>query len=137
MFAGLPQATLLEILAGAAVVVGTWQVVRRSSFEVGLAAVLAGGVLLSYHAYRADCTVLLPAALLAMAVNPSLATRVLGMMLLTPVLYTAMAGSSAATYLTATAILLFFGALVAAAGREAVVARPGKSAAGELELARS
>jgi hypothetical protein len=112
-------------------------VVRRSSFEVGLAAVLAGGVLLSYHAYRADCTVLLPAALLALAANPSLATRVLGTLLLTPVLYTAMAGSGPATYLTGATILLFFGALVAATGREALAARPDKSAAGELELARS
>ena len=60
MFAGLPNALWLEILAGAAVVAGAWHVVRRSSFEVGLAAVLAGGLLLSYHAYRADCTVLLP-----------------------------------------------------------------------------
>jgi hypothetical protein len=137
VFAGLPQATLLEILAGTAVVVGAWQVVWRSSFEVGLAAVLTGGVLLSYHAYRADCTVLLPAALLVLAANPSLATRVLGTLLLTPVLYTAMAGSGPATYLTGATILLFFGALVAATGREALAARPDKSAAGELELARS
>jgi hypothetical protein len=137
VFAGLPQATLLEILAGAAIVVGAWHVVRRSNFDVGLAAVLTGGVLLSFHAYRADCTVLLPAALLALAAGPSLATRVLGTLLLTPVLYLSMASSWSATYLTSAAILLFFGALVAAAGREAMAVRPVEASAGGFELARS
>jgi len=137
MFEGLPHAMWLEILAGAAVVAGAWHVVRRSSFEVGLAAVLTGGLLLSYHGYRADCTVLLPAALLVLAANPSQGTRVLGTLLLTPVLYTATTGSWSVAYLTGATILLLFGALVVSAGREDMAMRPDQSAAGEFEPARS
>jgi hypothetical protein len=136
MFAGLQHATLLEILAGAAVVLGAWHVVRRSSFEIGLAAVLSGSLLLSYHAYRADCTVLLPAGLLVLAANPSRAARVLGTLLLTPVLYMAMRGAWPLAYLADATILLFFGALVAAAGREATASQPEESAMPELEPAR-
>ena len=135
MFAGLPHAALLEILAGLAIVVGAWHVVRRSSFEVGLATVLAGGLLLSYHAYRADCVVLLPAVLLVLAANPLPSTRVLGTLLLTPLLYAAMKGSVSGAYLTAAAILLFFGALVVSVGREALATRPEPSAAAEFEPA--
>lgn len=135
IFAGLPHAMLLEIVAGLAIVAGAWHVVRRSSFEVGLAAVLTGGVLLSYHAYRADCTVLLPAALLILAANPSQATRALGTLLLTPVLYMAMSGPSPVAYLADAALLLFFGALVVTAGREAEAARPVEPAGAEFEPA--
>ena len=135
MFAGLPHAALLEILAGLAIVVGAWHVVRRSSFEVGLATVLTAGVLLSYHAYRADCVVLLPAVLLVLAANPLPSTRVLGTLLLTPLLYAAMKGSVSGAYLTAATILLFFGALVVSVGREARATRPEPSAAAEFEPA--
>jgi Glycosyltransferase family 87 len=135
MFAGLPHGALLELLAGTAVVAGAWHVVRRSSFEVGLAAVLTGGVLLSYHAYRADCTVLLPAALLVLAASPSHAARILGTLLLTPLVYAAVQGSWAGAYLTAATILLFFGALVVAAEREALAAPPEPSVAAEFEPA--
>jgi Glycosyltransferase family 87 len=128
VFGGLPHAALLEIIAGLAVVAGAWHVVRRSSFEIGLATVLAGGVLLSYHAYRADCLVLLPAALLVLAANPSHSARVLGTVLLTPLVYTGMKGSLAGAYLTAATILLFFGALVVSVGREELAARREPSA---------
>ncbi len=135
MFAGLPHAASLEIFVGVAIVAGVWHVVRRTSFEVGLAAALAGGVLLSYHAYRADCVVLLPAALLVLAANPWRSTRVMATLLLTPLVYTAMKGSPSGAYLTTATILLFFGALVVSAGRESLAAAPAGSAAGELEPA--
>jgi hypothetical protein len=135
LFGGLPQAMWLEILAGAAVALGAWHVVRRSSFEVGLAATLAGGLLLSYHAYRADCTVLLPAALLVLASNPSAVTRILATLVLTPLLYASAVGGWAVAYLSGATVLLFFGALVVNAGRETTAADRAEPVVPEFEPA--
>jgi hypothetical protein len=112
MLSGFPQAAVLQILCGIAVAAGAWRVVRRASFEIGLAAVLAGGLLLSYHAYEADCTILLPAALLALAANPSRGLRLSATLLLTPVLYLAMGGPAPLAQLAQASVLLFFGVLV-------------------------
>jgi hypothetical protein len=60
-------------------------IARRAPFEYALAAALTGGLLLSYHAYLADCALLLPAALIVLAQTASPALRLLAVVLLTPV----------------------------------------------------
>jgi len=69
------------LFAGAVV----WFAVRRGSAEAGLAAVLAGGVLVAPHAYMADCALLIPAVSLnGTGLSPM---RAVGTFLLTPVPY--------------------------------------------------
>jgi hypothetical protein len=77
----------LEGLLAAGVVAAHWRVVRRASFEYGLAATLTGGLLLSYHAYLADCVVLLPAALEVLAAAGPRALRLLAAFLISPLPY--------------------------------------------------
>ena len=56
----------------------------RRSFEYALAAALAGGVLVSYHSYLADCALLLPATLIVLTETASRPLRMLTVVLLTP-----------------------------------------------------
>src|SRR5262249_11825183 len=71
------------------VIVAVWLAVRHASFQYGLAAVLAGGLLVSYHAYLADCALLLPAALAARSSSNLLPLRFFSFVLLMPVTYLA------------------------------------------------
>ena len=84
---GFPRGGALEILCAALIVAVTWLVVRRTSFQAGLAVVLVGGLLVSYHAYQSDCVLLLPAALLLASRLQGHWTQLLGILLLTPPLY--------------------------------------------------
>jgi hypothetical protein len=56
----------------------------RASFEYGLAAALAGGLLVSYHSYLADCTLLLPAALIVLSETEFSLLRMAALLVLTP-----------------------------------------------------
>jgi hypothetical protein len=64
-----------------------WVVTRGADFDSALAATLAGGLLVSYHAYLPDCSVLLPACLIALSAAPWAGLRLLALVLLTPVAY--------------------------------------------------
>ena len=64
LLAGLPGRTLWELSLALACAAMVWVVARRSSWQVGLASALIAGLLTSVHAYLADCTLLIPAALL-------------------------------------------------------------------------
>jgi hypothetical protein len=112
LFDGLVYSTELEIVLGVAVVAGAWYVIRRTSFLYGLAAALFGGVLLSYHAYLADCTILLPAMLIVCSLTSNRKIRVLGAVLLTPAFYLCLLTPRPAPYLVQTAILLFLFSMV-------------------------
>ena len=74
----------LEVLVGLSVAVAVWIVARRMSFPYALACSLAGGVLVSYHAYLPDYALLLPACLTIFVTTEMLLLRVLALFLLSP-----------------------------------------------------
>lgn len=85
-FAGVPygavgEAGLTVLVAGA-----VWLIARRGPLPYALAALLVGGVLVSYHAYEADCAILLP-GLLAVGASGSARVRVIAIALLLPLGY--------------------------------------------------
>lgn len=80
MLAGMPAAEL----AGAVILaVAVWMVSRRCN-ECGLAAALAGGILVAPHAYMADGVLAVPAALLVLKRAEMTPIRALAVFLLTP-----------------------------------------------------
>ena len=82
---GLPLAVELALCGVVAWVV--WQVCRRAPENAWLA-MLAGGVLVSRHAYTQDCLILLPVLVaMARAEREALPLRALAGILLLPVLY--------------------------------------------------
>lgn len=107
LLAGLPLAPLWEILASVVIAGAVLLVVRRTDFTWGLAAVLTGGLLVSYHAYLQDCTVLLPALLIARS-----RIRYLAWWLLAPVSAVCLLAGHPAADLTRLTLVAFFGALV-------------------------
>lgn len=64
-----------------------WFVARRSTFEWSWAAMLASGLLMSHHAYAADCTLLIPVLLIVATQSSWTFQRVLALWLLTPLSY--------------------------------------------------
>jgi Glycosyltransferase family 87 len=61
-----PHASIWELSASCVVAIVVFVVVRRTDFTDGLAVILLAGLLVSHHAYLADCTLLLPALLIAL-----------------------------------------------------------------------
>ena len=60
---GVPHRAVFEVMLSLAVACLVWFIIRNSNFEYGMAAILVGGVLVSYHAYLDDCVLLIPALL--------------------------------------------------------------------------
>ncbi len=112
LFSGLDFGLGLELVFGAAVVAGAWYVVRHASFHYGLAAALCGSLLLSYHAYLADCALLLPAVLMVCSLTSNRNLRVLGAVLLTPGFYLCLQTPPPASFFVPATILLFLGLMV-------------------------
>ncbi len=96
----------------AAVAAAVWAIGRRMSFEYGLAATLAGGLLTSYHAYLQDCSVLLPAALTVVASTTLRWLRLLAVLLLTPVTYFLLLADSSLTVVVPAAILVMIAGML-------------------------
>lgn len=119
LLSGLPAAGLLQVVAGAAVVVATWRVVQHSSFLYGLATALIGSLLLSYHSYLSDCALLLPAATVVYAETRIPWLRLLGALLLTPFLYFLLIAERPANYFVQLVIAAFFAGTVWHAFRHA------------------
>jgi len=90
----------------AVVAILVWLSVRRTDLEWGLAVALAGGLLVSHHAYMADCALLLPVLLTILAKAAAPWQRSLALFLLTPVPYIFMLMDS--TAITRAALILFF-----------------------------
>jgi hypothetical protein len=65
------------------VVAAVWIVCRRASFELGLAAVIAGGLLVSHHHSGSDWALLIPVALILGRESSAFAAA-LAIMLITP-----------------------------------------------------
>jgi len=61
---GMPGSMVWQAVGSVAVAVVVWMACRRRSFEVGLAAVLIGGILVTPHAYLSDCALAVPALLI-------------------------------------------------------------------------
>ena len=111
LFYGLPGSFALEIACGAAVAVATFWGVRRASLLEGLAIVLTGGLLTSYHGYTGDCLLLLPAGLVVTATMTNRWTVPLATLLLTPPLYLVLL-SGVSPWMTPLVIILFFCSIV-------------------------
>jgi len=86
-FSFAPSLAPLESAATALVAGAVWLVARWGSFEYGLAAVLAGGLLAGYHAYLPDCALLLPALLIVLTRSRWHWLRMVAMALLAPAVY--------------------------------------------------
>jgi hypothetical protein len=69
------------------VLAATVLVMWRGKITVAIAAALLSGLLLSYHAFIADAVLLIPAGLLLMRDKSSLAHRVVGIVLLSPLAF--------------------------------------------------
>lgn len=117
LVSALPNAGVWEILACLLVAAGVFAVVRKADFATGLATVIAGGLLVSSHAYVYDCALLLPALLITL---PALRgwTRAPLAWLLLPTSGLALLAGHPAGDITRAAILAFLGVLVYNAVRQ-------------------
>jgi hypothetical protein len=77
----------VEIALGALVAVGIFLLSRRRPLKYGMTLALAGGLMLSHHAYVYDCPVLLPAILLAFEESYPGWLRMWALLLVTPIPY--------------------------------------------------
>lgn len=68
IFAAWAHGWVWEIAASLLVGAAVLAIIRRADFPGGLAAVLVGGLLVSHHAYLHDCTLLIPALVIAIPV---------------------------------------------------------------------
>lgn len=127
IFADVPGGLALEALCAAAVSALVWLAVRHTALEYGFSAVMTGGLLVSHHAYLADCALLLP-AFLAIAAKPVAPwQRPFAWFLLTPVCYVFML-MGPAIWATRAALVIFLIGLAWAALRAEKARRPAPSA---------
>ena len=105
-----------ELLLAAIVALLVWFAARRGSFEYAFAATLAGCLLVSHHAYMADCALLMPGLLMIAAKADDKWLRGFAVFLLTPICYVFMLMGSA-IWITRAAIVLFLIGLAWAARR--------------------
>ena len=73
-----------EIALGLTVAIAVWIVCRRAPFEIGLAAVLAGSLLVCHHLTASDWCMLLPVGLIVGFRAPTAAVRAAAITLITP-----------------------------------------------------
>jgi len=110
LFEGLPHAGALGIAGTAAVGIAVWFASRGRRPEWGLAAALAGGILVAPHVYMADCALLIPAALLLRKTVTDAWMQALRLYLLTPIPWVLlMAGNGFTTRLSISALVLGLG----------------------------
>jgi hypothetical protein len=77
----------LELAMGVIVAIAVYFLSRRLPLRISMAVALAGGLLLSHHAYVYDCPVLLPALLLAFEERVPEWLRMWAVLLITPIPY--------------------------------------------------
>jgi hypothetical protein len=115
----LPYAGLFEAVGTIAVATLAWRAVRQGGFEYGLAAVLAGGILVAPHVYLSDCALALPAILLTMPLAAAAWQRHFHFFLLSPLCY--IWSLTGPAWITAVALILYL--VVLAGGWVAVRSR--------------
>jgi hypothetical protein len=87
LFSSLPPSFLLEA-AGTCVVLGAaWLVIRGGDIPMAVAATLASGLLVSYHAFFGDALLLIPVSLLMLSHAPSSPLRLAAGFMLCPIVY--------------------------------------------------
>ena len=89
LLAGMRFDRELEIVLGLLIAAGMWWVARRTPFRYSLAYALAGGLLLSHHAYMLDMAFLLPAGLVLIEESRSRIVKAVATLLLIPPLHVA------------------------------------------------
>jgi hypothetical protein len=82
--ASLPHADIWQAVGTTAVALLAWIAARNGSFAYGLAAVLAGGILVAPHAYVSDCALMVPAMLITLPLASKLWQRYFYVFLLSP-----------------------------------------------------
>ena len=84
LFFGQPHGAALEVLAAALVLAVSWRTMKSDEVRAGFAAMLAGGLLLSYHAFFADAFVMAPASLLFLSRFANPAYKLVALVLVLP-----------------------------------------------------
>jgi hypothetical protein len=108
---GMPMP--LELAACALVGFGAWFAMRRTSFEIGLAIALIGGLLVSFHAYVMDGVILLPALLAVLVRAQAEWLKLASVLMLSPLLPMMLVSGRPYSYMMQVGLALFFLALVA------------------------
>jgi hypothetical protein len=109
LVAGLPHSSVWEIAGMLAVAFLTWIACRKGGFEYGLAAVLAGGVLVAPHAYIQDAAMAIPAVLITFPLAATAPRRYVHLFLASP--FFGVWAIIDATWVTAFAIIAYLASL--------------------------
>jgi hypothetical protein len=110
---GIGLAMPLELAACALVAAGAWFAMRRTTFEIGMAIALIGGLLVSYHAYVMDCVILLPALLVVLVRAQAEWLKLASVLMLSPLLPMMLVSGRPYSYMMQIGLAAFFLALVA------------------------
>lgn len=115
VMAQTPGGAALEIVMAALVVAAVWIVAQRMSFDYAFSLMLAGGFLLSIHAYLPDLVITLPAALTLTAISNRRLVKVSALLLLAlPTHLAVLAGFPASVLVPAALVVLISAAAVEA-----------------------
>ena len=107
LFHGVSGGSVIELVSGLAVAGAVWLVMKKATFLEGLAVVLVGGLLTSYHTYTGDCVVLIPACSIIVSSMADHWTVPWAALALFPALYVILVGATWAYGVQAVIILLF------------------------------
>lgn len=107
LFIGVPGGTVMELASCLAVAVAVWLVMKKATFEEGLAVVLVGGLLTSYHTYTGDCVLLVPACSIIVSSMADRWTVPWVALAVSPILYLILVDTMWAYGVQAVIILLF------------------------------
>lgn len=104
--------TVMELVSCLAVAAAVWLVMKKATFLEGLAIVLVGGLLTSYHTYTGDCVLLVPACSIIVSSMADHWTVPWVALAIFPGLYIVLVGAMWAHGVQAVIILLFCTAVV-------------------------
>ncbi len=107
LFYGIAGGKVIELACGLLIAGVIWFAVKRTSFLEGLAVVIIGGLLTSYHTYTGDCVLLVPACSIVVSSMADRWTVPLVALALLPVFYVILVGSAWSYGVQAVLILLF------------------------------
>ena len=107
LFHGVSGGSVIELVSCLAVAAAVWLVMKKATFLEGLAVVLVGGLLTSYHTYTGDCVLLVPACSIIVSSMADHWTVPWVALALFPALYAILVGSTWAYGVQAVIILLF------------------------------
>ncbi|MEZ5396228.1 MAG: glycosyltransferase family 87 protein [Bryobacterales bacterium] len=109
---GLEMPFPVELGLCVSIAVTSWFAMRRMSFDVGLAAALPGGILLSYHSYVMDTVILVPALMIVMLRAEAHWMRLAAVILLSPMPALLLLSGPPESYVMQAGLLLLLGSLL-------------------------